>query len=132
MPSLTTVSSGQNRAAPAFITVDGFLVQRVDKVAGILDGVLEVADGLEAATLGPEALLGRLRLVLDLTESDLLWADEESTNQGGKGSKSFASFHKRTEIKVLVRSHNLTERLISHSDLDGEEAELIYQVHIKI
>lgn len=107
-------------------------MQRVDKVAGILDGVLEVADGLEAAALGPEALLGRLRLVLDLTQSDLLWADEESTNQGGKGSKSFASFHKHTEIKVLVRSDNLVERLISHSDLDGEEAELIFQVQIKI
>lgn len=68
-----------------FITVDWFLVQGVDKVAGVLDGVLEVADGLQAAGLGPAALLGRLRLILDLTESDLLWAEEGSKNQGRAG-----------------------------------------------
>lgn len=72
------------------ITVDGFLVQGVDKVAGILDGVLEVADGLQAAGLGPAALLGRLRLILDLTQSDLLWAAEGSKNQGRAGLKSAA------------------------------------------
>lgn len=72
------------------ITVDGFLVQGVDKVAGILDGVLEVADGLQATGLGPAALLGRLRLILDLTESDLLWAAEGSKNQGRAGLKSAA------------------------------------------
>lgn len=69
-----------------FITVDGFLVQGVDKVAGILDGVLEVADGLQAAGLGPAALLGRLRLILDLTESDLLWAEEGSKKSGMKSA----------------------------------------------
>lgn len=68
----------------AFITVDRFLVQGVDKVAGILDGVLEVADGLQAAGLGPTALLGGLRLILDLTESDLLWADDGSKKSGIK------------------------------------------------
>lgn len=68
-----------------FITVDRFLVQGVDKVAGALDGVLEVADGLQAPGLGPAALLGRLRLILDLTESDLLWADGGSKNQGRAG-----------------------------------------------
>lgn len=67
-----------------FLTVDRFLVQGVDKVAGILDGVLEVADGLQATGLGPAALLGRLRLILDLTESDLLWADDGSKKSGIK------------------------------------------------
>lgn len=67
------------------ITVDGFLVQGVDEVAGVLDGVLEVADGLLAAALAPEALLGRLGLVLDLTESDLLWTVAESTNESRNG-----------------------------------------------
>lgn len=66
--------------APMFITVDRFLVQGVHEVAGVLDGVLEVTDGLQATALAPEALLGSLCLVLDLTESDLLWTDEESTN----------------------------------------------------
>lgn len=58
-------------------------MQRVHEVAGVLDGVLEVSDGLLAAALAPEALLGSLGLVLDLTESDLLWAVEESTKVGG-------------------------------------------------
>lgn len=71
--------------APAFITVDRFLVQGVHEVAGVLDGVLEVTDGLQAAALAPEALLGSLCLVLDLTESDLLWTDEESTKGRRKG-----------------------------------------------
>lgn len=72
-------------------------MQRVHEVAGVLDGVLEVSDGLLAAALAPEALLGSLGLVLDLTESDLLWAVEKSTKWGGgfmalfiqmKGNKS--------------------------------------------
>lgn len=67
------------------ITVDRFLVQGVHEVAGVLDGVLEVTDGLQAAALAPEALPGSLCLVLNLTESGLLWADEESTNGRRKG-----------------------------------------------
>lgn len=59
-------------------------MQRVHEVAGVLDGVLEVSDGLLAAALAPEALLGSLGLVLDLTESDLLWAVEENTKWGGE------------------------------------------------
>lgn len=55
-------------------------MQGIHKVAGVLDGVLEVTDGLQAAALAPEALLGSLYLVFDLTQSDLLWTDEESTN----------------------------------------------------
>lgn len=55
------------------ITIDGFLVQGVHKVAGILDGVLDVTDGVHAATFTPQALLGRLSLVLIFTESGLLW-----------------------------------------------------------
>lgn len=58
------------------ITVDGFLVQRVDKVAGILYGVLHVADGVRAATLAPHALLGSLSLVLQFTESGLIWTGD--------------------------------------------------------
>lgn len=71
--------------APAFITVDRFLVHGVHEVAGVLDGVLEVTDGLQAAALAPEALLGSLCLLLDLTESDLLWTDEESAKGRRKG-----------------------------------------------
>lgn len=70
-------------------------MQGVHKVAGVLDGVLEVSDSLLAAALAPEALLGSLGLVLDLTQSDLLWAVEESKrcSKGGafsqmKGNKS--------------------------------------------
>lgn len=61
-------------APPTFITVDRFLVQGVNKVAGILYGVFEVADGVCAAALAPQAFLGRLRLILQVTESGLLWA----------------------------------------------------------
>lgn len=46
----------------------------------------------------------------------------------GRVQNRFAPFDKHTEIKVLVRSDNLVERRISHSDLDGEEAEFIFQV----
>ena len=60
-------------------------MQGVHKVAGVLDGVLEVTDGLQAAALAPEALFGRFCLVLNITESELLWTDEESTNGRRKG-----------------------------------------------
>lgn len=59
---------------PKLITIDGLLVEGIDKVAGILDGVLEVAHGVHAASLAPLALLGSLGLVLQLTESGLVWA----------------------------------------------------------
>lgn len=74
-------------------------MQRVHEVPGVLDGVLEVSDGLLAAALAPEALLGSLGLVLDLTESDLLWAVEKSTKWGGgrgrrsKGGLLYGAFH---------------------------------------
>lgn len=55
------------------LTIDGFLVQGVHKVAGIFYGVFKIADGVCAATLTPQALLGRLGLVLQFTESGLLW-----------------------------------------------------------
>lgn len=64
-------------------------MQGVHEVAGVFDGVLEVSDGLLAAALAPEALLGSLGLVLYLTKSDLLWAVEESTKRGGR--KTFKS-----------------------------------------
>lgn len=60
-------------------------MQGVHKVAGVLDCVLEVTDGLQVAALAPEALLGSLCLVLDFTESDLLWTDEKSKNRIQKG-----------------------------------------------
>lgn len=60
-------------APPKFVTVDRFLVQGVDEVAGVLYGVLHVTDSVRAATLTPQALLGSLRLVLQFTESGLLW-----------------------------------------------------------
>lgn len=59
--------------APKLITVDRFLVQGVDEVAGILYGVLDVTDGMCAAALTPQALLGSLRLVLQFTKSGLVW-----------------------------------------------------------
>lgn len=59
---------------PKLITIDRLLVEGIDKVAWILDGVLEVADSVHAPSLAPLALLGSLGLVLQLTESDLVWA----------------------------------------------------------
>lgn len=55
------------------LTIDRFLVQGVDEVPWILDGVLEVADGVCAAAVAPHALLGGLGLVLHVTESGLFW-----------------------------------------------------------
>lgn len=69
------------------ITVDGFLVQGVDEVAGILYGVFEVADGVCAAALAPHALLGGLRLVFQLTESGLLWTGHTKKKKKKKGGK---------------------------------------------
>lgn len=63
-------------ASGELITVDRFLVQRVNEVAGILYGVLHVADGVCAAALAPLALLGSLCLVLQFTESGLLWTGD--------------------------------------------------------
>lgn len=76
--------------APTFITVDRFLVHGVHEVAGILDGVLEVTDGVLATALAPDTLLGSLCLVLDLIESAQLWTDDESTKREPKGLKSSA------------------------------------------
>lgn len=56
-------------------------MQGVHKVAGILDGVLDVTDGVHAATFTPQALLGRLGLVLIFTESGLLWAGSTQTKK---------------------------------------------------
>ncbi len=70
-------------ASAKLITVDGFLVQGVDKVAGILYGVLHVTDGVHAAALAPQALLGSLRLVLQFTKSGLLWTGH--THMKSKG-----------------------------------------------
>lgn len=42
------------------ITIDRFLMQGVNEVAWILNGVLYVADGVCATTLAPHALLGSL------------------------------------------------------------------------
>lgn len=66
---------------PKLITIDGLLVEGIDKVAWILDGVLEVADGVHAASLAPLALLGSLGLVLQLAESDLVWAGKRHTQE---------------------------------------------------
>lgn len=60
-------------APPKLITVDRFLVQGVNKVAGILYGVFEVANRLSAAALAPQALLRSPGLVLQFTESGLVW-----------------------------------------------------------
>ena len=60
-------------APPKLITVDRFLVQGVNKVAGILYGVFEVANRLNAAALAPQALLRSPGLVLQFTESGLVW-----------------------------------------------------------
>lgn len=72
---------------PELITVDGFLVQGVNEVAGILYGVLHVTDGVCAATLTPHALLGCLRLVLQFTESGLLWTGHTHTKKKFKERK---------------------------------------------
>jgi len=55
-------------------------MQGVDVVAGILYGVLEVADGVCTATLTPHALLGSFRLVLQVTESGLVWTAHTNTH----------------------------------------------------
>lgn len=52
---------------PKPITIDRFLVQGVNEVAGILDGVLHVTDGVCATALAPHALLGSLCLVFQFT-----------------------------------------------------------------
>lgn len=77
------------------ITVDGFLVQGVHKVAGILDGVLDVTDGVHAATFTPQTLLGRLGLVLIFTESGLLWT---------------GSTHRQKSLRHNERKHSQTGR----------------------
>lgn len=61
------------------ITVDGLLVEGVDKVARVLDGVLEVAHGVSAAAVAPLALLGRLCLVLQLAQPGLVWTRDTHT-----------------------------------------------------
>lgn len=65
---------------PKLITIDGLLVEGIDKIARILDGVLEVAHGVHAASLAPLALLGSLGLVLQLTESGLVRAGNTHTH----------------------------------------------------
>lgn len=64
---------GGDSVSPKLITVDRFLVQGVNKVAGTLNCVLEVADGVHASTFTPHSFLGRLSLVLIFTESGMLW-----------------------------------------------------------
>lgn len=56
-------------------------MQGVHKVAGILNGVLDVTDGVHATTFTPQALLGRLSLVLIFTESGLLWTGSTHTDK---------------------------------------------------
>lgn len=74
--------SGKDAVATAgLITVDGLLVEGVDKVARVLDGVLEVAHGAQSAPLAPLALLGRLGLVLQLAEPGLVWTGTHTHTQ---------------------------------------------------
>lgn len=61
------------------ITIDGLLVEGVDKVARVLNGVLEVAHGVSAAAFAPHALLGRLGLVLQLAQPGLVWTGHTHT-----------------------------------------------------
>lgn len=61
---------------PKLITIDRFLVQGVHKVAGILNGVLDVSDGVNATSLAPQSFLGSLSLVFKFTESGLLWTGD--------------------------------------------------------
>lgn len=67
-------------ATAGLITVDGLLVKGVDKVARVLNGVLEVTHGAHAAPLAPQALLGRLGLVLQLAEPGLVWTGTHTQN----------------------------------------------------
>lgn len=67
-------------ATAALITVDGLLVEGVDKVARVLNGVLEVAHGVSAAAVAPQALFGRLGLILQLAQPGLVWTGHTHTH----------------------------------------------------
>lgn len=62
-------------------TIDRFLVHGVNEVAGVLDDVLEVAYGVGASALRPHALLGGLGLVLQVTQSRLIWTTHTRTRE---------------------------------------------------
>lgn len=72
MPSFLCMSASVH-VPPKPITIDRFLVQGLNEVPGIFNVVLDVTDGVCSATLTPHALLGSLCLVLQFTESGLLW-----------------------------------------------------------
>lgn len=63
-------------------TIDRFLVHGVNEVAGVLDYVLEIAYSVGAAALRPHALLGGLGLVLQVTQSSLIWTTHTKTRSG--------------------------------------------------
>lgn len=80
----TKPQSRQGDAAPATstspcphgrqLTIDRLLVHGVHEVPGVLDGVLEVPDGVGARALAPHPLLGALGLLLQLRQPALLRA----------------------------------------------------------
>lgn len=88
---------------PKPITVDRFLVQGFDKVAGILYGVLEVADGVCAATLTPHALLGSLCLVLEFTESGLLWTVHTKTKKSFRCNTMITNKKRLKSVEIVTR-----------------------------
>lgn len=61
------------------LTIDRLLVHGVHEVPGVLDGVLEVPDGVGARALAPHPLLGALGLLLQLRQPALLRAARSGT-----------------------------------------------------
>lgn len=86
------------------ITIDRFLVQRVDKVARILYGVLDVTDGVCAAALTPHALLGCFSLVFMFTESGLLGTGQ--TNQ----KKKIETLKKKKAFQAILMAITMIKR----------------------
>lgn len=90
-------------------TVDGLLVQGVHKVARVLDGVLEVADGVRAAAFPPHALHGRFGVVLQLTQPGLVQTGRRICLRSVRTHLQDTFGHKTARVIRGIKTHTHTK-----------------------